>query len=169
MTNGIGNIVDWLSGKNGEEYKTSYLYDYIHNRLYAGKPDVARSYALRLLIHYLGDLHQPLHAMGRYNDDYPTGDKGGNLFPIKYHYEADELHAVWDKVLYMQHSNLARPLTQDVYDTFQSSTVDPYMKKYKYEMSQPMINNLDYNKWAQESHDKAMKVYDGAVETEALS
>jgi len=30
-----------------------------------------RSMALRLLIHYVGDVHQPLHAASRVNHEYP--------------------------------------------------------------------------------------------------
>jgi hypothetical protein len=37
---------------------------------------------LRLLIHYVGDLHQPLHSVSRYTENYPTGDIGGNAFPL---------------------------------------------------------------------------------------
>jgi len=42
----------------------------------------ARSYAMRLLVHYVGDLHQPLHAADRLNSRYPKGDAGGNFFPV---------------------------------------------------------------------------------------
>lgn len=38
------------------------------------------SFHLRLLIHYVGDVHQPLHASSRYTKKYPEGDEGGNLF-----------------------------------------------------------------------------------------
>ena len=31
LTVGITNLVAWLSGKQGEDYKTSYIYDYIQN------------------------------------------------------------------------------------------------------------------------------------------
>ena len=37
------------------------------------------SYALRLLIHYIGDIHQPLHAISRVDSKYPKGDAGGNF------------------------------------------------------------------------------------------
>merc|ERR1719336_1038579 len=29
------------------------------------------SFALRLIIHYVGDIHQPLHATSGVNDEYP--------------------------------------------------------------------------------------------------
>jgi hypothetical protein len=42
----------------------------------------ARSLNLRLLVHYIGDVHQPLHATSRYTADFPNGDMGGNLFML---------------------------------------------------------------------------------------
>jgi len=64
-----------------------------------------KSYALRLLIHYMGDIHQPMHALSRVNKEFPAGDRGGNSFPLKTHYSAKELHAVWDSVIYEFHVN----------------------------------------------------------------
>lgn len=32
------------------------------------------SFALRLVIHYVGDMHQPLHAEAEVNSTYPSGD-----------------------------------------------------------------------------------------------
>jgi hypothetical protein len=37
-----------------------------------------RSLALRLLIHYIGDIHQPLHSVAEVDHRYPKGDMGGN-------------------------------------------------------------------------------------------
>merc|ERR1711964_591254 len=115
----------------------------IQNRLYPGQPDVAKSYALRLLIHFVGDIHQPLHVETRYNDDYPTGDSGGNKFPLPNHYECDELHAVFDKVMYTQPHNIPRPFTDESYADFQESTVDPYMHRYPYTLHSERVNNLN--------------------------
>jgi len=64
----ITDIMDWLSGKNGKGYQKTYMYDYIQHTLYPGNYNAARSYALRLLIHYVGDLHQPFHTTSRFND-----------------------------------------------------------------------------------------------------
>lgn len=63
------------------------------------------SYAMRLLIHFMGDIHQPLHCLTRINDDLPVGDKGGNAFKLPNHYSADNLHSVWDAVVYEFHTN----------------------------------------------------------------
>jgi S1/P1 Nuclease len=55
--------------------------------------------ALRFLLHFVGDLHQPLHAT-------TNGDRGGNCVPVTYYDRAPQqnangdfspnLHAVWD-------------------------------------------------------------------------
>jgi len=108
LTLGIQNISDWLSGKNGTSYKSSYMYTYITNNLYPGRADLAQSYALRLLIHYIGDISQPFHCESRFDAAYPDGDAGANAFPLPYHYTVDELHALMDKVLYVERTNLPR-------------------------------------------------------------
>ncbi|MFT4204538.1 MAG: S1/P1 nuclease [Chitinophagaceae bacterium] len=51
-----------------------------------------RQIALRFLIHFLGDLHQPLHV-GR------DEDQGGNKIKVTWFGRATNLHAVWDEAL----------------------------------------------------------------------
>jgi hypothetical protein len=53
------------------------------------RPDPDRAEALRFLIHFIEDLHQPLHVGGR-------GDRGGNLVPVTWQGRPTNLHAVWD-------------------------------------------------------------------------
>ena len=53
------------------------------------KPDSERAQALRFLVHFVGDVHQPLHASYR-------PDRGGNLFQVRYRGEGTNLHAIWD-------------------------------------------------------------------------
>jgi hypothetical protein len=48
-----------------------------------------RAEALRFLIHFMGDLHQPLHLA----DD---GDRGGNQRAVTFLGHATDLHKVWD-------------------------------------------------------------------------
>lgn len=107
LTCGIEDLTDWLSN-NGKLNPDSYIYDYIQNRLYPGDEANAQSFALRLLIHYVGDIVQPLHNEARYNSAYLDGDKGGNTFPLDYHYGVDELHALWDEAIYTQWHHISR-------------------------------------------------------------
>jgi hypothetical protein len=59
------------------------------------KPLTERSEALRFLIHFVGDVHQPLHAETKLNPD-GTDDKGGNDVTVTFFGQKTNLHAVWD-------------------------------------------------------------------------
>ena len=59
-----------------------------------------RSFILRMLVHYVGDLHQPEHSTALVDSKYPSGDRGGNSETIPSKGGASNLHAVWDSVLY---------------------------------------------------------------------
>ncbi|QBR84082.1 nuclease [Legionella israelensis] len=53
--------------------------------------------ALRVLIHVVGDLHQPLHGATLVTRKCPKGDAGGNLFSLGKNAVADDLHWYWDQ------------------------------------------------------------------------
>jgi len=55
-----------------------------------------KSLLIRYLIHVLGDVHQPLHAVELFNEQFPKGDQGGNLFLIKYINGIENLHKLFD-------------------------------------------------------------------------
>ena len=59
------------------------------------RPDGERRDALKFLVHFVGDVHQPLHAS-------PMEDKGGNEFQISYEGEGSNLHQAWDRLI-LQH------------------------------------------------------------------
>jgi len=52
--------------------------------------------ALRILIHIMGDLHQPLHTVSLVSHNIPNGDKGGNMYYINALPLANNLHKYWD-------------------------------------------------------------------------
>lgn len=56
-----------------------------------------RVFALRVLMHVAGDLHQPLHAATRVSRAYPYGDAGGNSVRLPNNKIAKNLHAYWDR------------------------------------------------------------------------
>jgi hypothetical protein len=70
-----------------------------------------RAEALRYIIHFVGDLHQPLHST-------TNADEGGNCVPLKYfrrephergHGLAPNLHSVWDSAILERDSEGADP------------------------------------------------------------
>ena len=52
-------------------------------------PQRERSEALMFLIHFIGDVHQPLHCAN-------YQDHGGNLVPVRFAGRNTNLHSVWD-------------------------------------------------------------------------
>lgn len=52
--------------------------------------------ALRFVIHFVGDIHQPLHCSTKVDSANPTGDQGGNLFILKIGTQTVKLHSYWD-------------------------------------------------------------------------
>ena len=101
ITEAISAISDWVNKAEG--YKDSFEYKKIQANGLKGHTEVdGLSTALRFLLHYAGDIHQPLHATSRVNNDYPEGDRGGNSVPLPSVQGAKNLHSVWDSVLYSQ-------------------------------------------------------------------
>ena len=57
--------------------------------------DNERAQALRFIIHFVGDIHQPLHCSTRVDEALPDGDQGGNLFFVHTPHRV-KLHSFWD-------------------------------------------------------------------------
>lgn len=58
-----------------------------------------RARFLAFMIHIAGDIHQPLHTVSRISSVHLDGDRGGNLFQIKYKIgttDISNLHHLWD-------------------------------------------------------------------------
>lgn len=62
--------------------------------------DAQKSDALKYLLHFVGDIHMPLHCVALVDDRNPRGDAGGNRFPIQSPTGFDprprNLHFLWD-------------------------------------------------------------------------
>lgn len=59
--------------------------------------DKDKSFYLKLLVHFVGDLHQPLH-IGRYED------RGANRIYVKWFGRNSNLHRVWDSEMINSHN-----------------------------------------------------------------
>jgi hypothetical protein len=55
-------------------------------------PPAERAEALAFVVHFVGDIHQPLHADYRH-------DAGGNDFQVRWHGRGTNLHRVWDSLM----------------------------------------------------------------------
>ena len=53
------------------------------------RPDAERAQALKFVVHFVGDVHQPMHAGYGH-------DKGGNDFQLQFNGRGTNLHSLWD-------------------------------------------------------------------------
>lgn len=120
-----------------------------------------RGEALRYLLHFVGDLHQPLHAVARDSDEHPDGDRGGNDFKIKpsikfkdLKYPPDNLHALWDLG-----GGLFQPTPRPLSDENKASIQRQAnsIKNRFPQISLDNVSNSDPMAWAQESADLAKR------------
>jgi len=61
------------------------------SRLSPKNPRSVRVEALKFLVHFIGDIHQPLHVSGR--------DRGGNSAKVRFFGSKSNLHSVWDGLI----------------------------------------------------------------------
>ena len=106
-----------------------------------------RADALRYLIHFVGDLHMPLHAS-------TNNDEGGNCDPVRYfrrrpqehhNYFSPNLHALWDTAILERDMEGADPAE---YADFLFQIFSPDFPKWQ-------SAGIHVDDWAWESHDLA--------------
>jgi hypothetical protein len=122
------------------------------------KPDAQRADALRYLIHFVGDIHQPLHSVAMESDAFPNGDRGGNEVKIKtgeifsmMERPPDNLHFLWDMGAGIFMPGLEhRPLAPDAEGRIrilgQNLTIRYPLSSFK-----EQVKDLDPMNWAKES------------------
>jgi hypothetical protein len=116
-----------------------------------GATEPQKAQALRFIIHFVGDIHQPLHCATRVTAALPSGDQGGNLFPIKVANKStpNELHALWDGGL------LAFPSGNPPSLSSISPAVQPLLTKYHWADTDWQGAVDDFEGWAAESLNSA--------------
>lgn len=103
--------------------------------------------AIRMLVHLIGDIHQPLHVGN-------GTDKGGNDVKIKWFYNKSNLHRIWDS---------------EMIDSKQLSYTELAMfVDHPNENPIPNLHSTDVNDWIQEVMALRPQVY-GLTNEENLS
>ena len=103
---------------------------------------------LKMLIHLVGDLHQPLH-IGR------AEDRGGNSIKVEWFWEGTNLHSVWDTKMIESYGMSYSELT---------SNLNKFSKAQVKAIQEGSV--LD---WVTETRVLTMKVYESAKSDEKLS
>lgn len=115
--------------------------------LHSNSNDFTKGFNLRILLHVVGDLHQPLHAANQFSAAHPEGDKGGNRFILGKNNVAFNLHSYWDRG--------GGFLKTKAYSSKQLKTKARLIEKYW--PCELASMNLDPLVWASESHQLAIK------------
>ena len=102
-----------------------------------------KRFYLKMLVHLIGDLHQPLH-IGR------KEDKGGNMVQVQWHGKGSNLHRVWDSEMLEQWGMS--------YVELAANAKDLSKEQIKFIQKGELLD------WVKESHNLAQKVY-GSAET----
>lgn len=118
--------------------------------LSAKTSSLEKSNALKFIVHFVGDIHQPLHS-GR------PEDNGGNKIPIKWNGRNTNLHAVWDSYI-----------IQEAYEEFSRAQQAPQISDEDYAdylidkfSGSPAPTKLDdFNHWLDESISYRAAAYD---------
>jgi len=104
-------------------------------------PPAARREALLFLIHFLGDMHQPLHC----SDNH---DKGGNDVHVEFQGRPSNLHSVWDSGL------LSRMGSEE--QLFSEWSKESARREKKFDRG-------TVDDWAEQSHKEAVKIVYGKL------
>lgn len=110
-------------------------------------PAEEKAFFLKLLIHFVGDLHQPLHV-GRFED------RGGNTIRLRWEGKKTNLHRLWD-------SQLLGAVLKRKANSFSVSKLSK--AKLKKVQASAMID------WVVESHGLAQNIYKEVELTKVLS
>lgn len=103
------------------------------------QPDSARASALKFVVHFVGDLHQPLHAGER-------ADKGGNDVKLTFQGRLSNLHAIWDSGILLTFGQSVADIVHQLDDDIARRT------------DIAALSGGTVAQWAMESHDVARDV-----------
>ncbi len=110
-------------------------------------PKEEKEFYLKMLVHFMGDLHQPLHA-GR------GEDKGGNDIQVRWFGDGSNLHRVWDS---------------EMIDSYQMSYTEMASNKFKLsKLQRQNIASGSFEDWMYESKALSEKIYASAEVGEKL-
>ena len=163
MVDALTDLVGFLKGTVTEN-DSYYVKQIADNFSYA---EDQKSFALRLVIHYVGDVHQPLHAVSEVDSTYPEGDRGGNDEHIPKENTVSNLHQIWDSVIWGYIGYETLPFSDSDWDYYTSESAKNYGD---YPIDVTLLNDGDFQGWATESLQIAKdQVYAGFTTGESPS
>ncbi|AYU81445.1 3'-nucleotidase/nuclease precursor, putative [Leishmania donovani] len=128
--------------------------------------------SLALLLHFMGDIHQPLHNVNLFSNQYPESDLGGNKQLVVIDSKGTKmlLHAYWDSMAEGKSGeDVPRPLSEADYDDL-NNFADYLEATYASTLTDKEKNLVDTTEISKETFDLALKyAYPGADNGATLS
>jgi hypothetical protein len=109
--------------------------------------DEEKAIYLCWLFHLVGDIHQPLHCTAMFSEEFPSGDRGGNLALIRVRSSPVKLHTMWDGLL--GKGLTASSIGRDTAAIQKMLRIDPALVK------EDLDNHQSFESWAKESFELA--------------
>ena len=104
-----------------------------------------------------------MHAIERYSQETLSGDSGGNGFVLKYRLGADNLHALWDNVIYSYRKTIYRPFSEETWNFIGGIAAELLSE---IEITPEEEQTLDFDQFHSESYEIGTTVYDGLISSE---
>jgi hypothetical protein len=116
-----------------------------------GLSEERRAVDLAWILHLIGDLHQPLHAIAYFSKEFPAGDDSGGLFYVRPREDEPPtaLHKVWDG-LFGHHDEPTTGIVASV----DSITSDPRLSRRALKQALTKKTAVD---WIEESREIARR------------
>ncbi|HLB56266.1 MAG TPA: S1/P1 nuclease [Coxiellaceae bacterium] len=111
-----------------------------------------RAKYLSFLIHFVGDIEQPLHCTTLYDTQFPQGDHGGNDYLI-HSPIANNLHQLWDRGVGLFYS---APNNYQFHYLQVEKIATKWMNEYPTPFFAKQLAEKTPTQWAQESHQIAI-------------
>jgi hypothetical protein len=111
-----------------------------------------RAIALKFLVHFYGDIHQPLHVGHKH-------DRGGNSVKLKWFGKSTNLHSIWDvdliemqKLSYIEYTDFINHASKKEIEKWQSDDIKIWIKEsmaLRPQVYDIVKNSKDYGKYGE--------------------
>jgi hypothetical protein len=112
--------------------------------------DEEKAIYMTWLFHLVGDIHQPLHCVALFSEQFPNGDKGGNDALIRIRSSPVKLHAMWDGLL--GNGTSAGAINSDVRE------IEALIKEKAVDVQKELDAHQSFESWGREGQELARTV-----------
>lgn len=110
----------------------------------------AKGFMLRMLIHIVGDIHQPCHCTTYFSPEFPIGDRAGTAFKIN-NVKYPSLHKLTDAAFGLGDKMIERPIRLE--DIKYVEDLAAFLKEQYPREALEGLHQKEVDRWRQESYE----------------